>query len=39
MIEIGNMRNAGDACRMTSSQGSGAYANSVVAGIRAYLRR
>ena len=37
MIEIGNMRNATDAYRMTHAKGRATYANSVVAGIRAYL--
>jgi N-acetylmuramoyl-L-alanine amidase len=39
MIEIGNMRNARDAYRMTHQKGRAKYANSVVAGIRAYLGR
>ncbi len=39
MIEIGNMRNAVDARRMTHQRGRAKYANSVVAGIRAYLGR
>jgi N-acetylmuramoyl-L-alanine amidase len=39
MIEIGNMRNAADAYRMTHLRGRAKYANSVVAGIRAYLGR
>jgi N-acetylmuramoyl-L-alanine amidase len=39
MIEIGNMRNAGDARRMTSQKGRALYANAVVRGIRAYLGR
>lgn len=39
MIEIGNMRNPGDARRMTSATGRSVYANGVVAGIRAYLGR
>jgi N-acetylmuramoyl-L-alanine amidase len=39
MIEIGNMRNAGDARRMTSAKGRARYANAVVRGIRTYLRR
>lgn len=37
MIEIGNMRNAGDAARMTSSSGRSTYAAAVVDGIRRYL--
>ncbi|MET0837368.1 MAG: N-acetylmuramoyl-L-alanine amidase [Marmoricola sp.] len=39
MIEIGNMRNAGDARRMTSKAGRARYAAAVVRGIRTYLRR
>ena len=39
MIEIGNMRNAGDARRMTSVKGRARYANAIVQGIRTYLRR
>jgi N-acetylmuramoyl-L-alanine amidase len=39
MIEIGNMRNSGDAHRMTSTSGRARYANGVVRGIRAYLGR
>ena len=39
MIEIGNMRNARDASRMTSASGRARYANAVVRGIRTYLRR
>ncbi len=39
MIEIGNMRNAGDARRMTSAKGRARYAKAVVGGIRTYLRR
>jgi N-acetylmuramoyl-L-alanine amidase len=39
MIEIGNMRNASDANRMTSTSGRTTYADAVVAGIRAYLAR
>lgn len=37
MIEIGNMRNSGDAYRMTSRSGRARYATAVVRGIRAYL--
>ena len=37
MIEIGNMRNADDARRMTSRAGQDRYADAVVRGIRAYL--
>ena len=39
MVEIGNMRNAGDARRMTSGRGRARYAAAVVRGIRTYLRR
>ena len=37
MVEIGNMRNADDARRMTSRAGQDRYADAVVRGIRAYL--
>jgi N-acetylmuramoyl-L-alanine amidase len=39
MVEIGNMRNARDARRMTSAPGRATYADAVVRGIRTYLRR
>ena len=39
MIEIGNMRNARDARRMTRAAGRATYADAVVRGIRTYLRR
>ena len=39
MIEIGNMRNARDARRMTRAAGRATYAAAVVRGIRTYLRR
>jgi N-acetylmuramoyl-L-alanine amidase len=39
MIEIGNMRNARDARRMTDPAGRATYADAVVQGIRAYLGR
>lgn len=39
MIEIGNMRNAADARRMTTPAGRGRYATGVVTGIRGYLGR
>lgn len=39
MIEIGNMRNTGDARRMTSASGRARYARAVVRGIRTYLGR
>jgi N-acetylmuramoyl-L-alanine amidase len=38
MIEIGNMRNARDAKRMTTASGRTQYANAIVSGIRNYLR-
>lgn len=37
LVELGNMRNADDAARMTSDQGRTAYAAAVVRGITAYL--
>jgi N-acetylmuramoyl-L-alanine amidase len=37
LIELGNMRNADDAARMTSEQGRAEYAAGVVRGITAYL--
>lgn len=39
MVEVGNMRNARDARRMTSSTGRTRYALAVVGGIRRYLGR
>ncbi|RNL77794.1 N-acetylmuramoyl-L-alanine amidase [Nocardioides marmorisolisilvae] len=39
MVEAGNMRNAGDARRMTSPVGRARYAGALVAGIRDYLGR
>jgi N-acetylmuramoyl-L-alanine amidase len=39
MVEVGNMRNARDARRMTSVAGRAQYARAVVAGIRTYLHR
>ncbi|MFL6024849.1 MAG: N-acetylmuramoyl-L-alanine amidase [Marmoricola sp.] len=39
MVEVGNMRNATDARRMTSVAGRVRYAEAVVAGIRGYLGR
>jgi N-acetylmuramoyl-L-alanine amidase len=36
-IELGNMRNADDAARMTSPQGQAAYAAAVVQGLTSYL--
>ena len=37
LIELGNMRNADDAARMTSPQGQADYAAAVVKGLTAYL--
>lgn len=37
MVETGNMKNAGDAARMTSTTGRDRYAMGLVAGIRAFL--
>ncbi len=39
MIELGNMKNASDAARMTTRQGRTLYANGIVLGIRRYLGR
>ncbi|MCW2827487.1 MAG: cell wall hydrolase/autolysin [Marmoricola sp.] len=39
MIEIGNMRNPGDARLMTSARGRARYADAVVRGIRTFLGR
>jgi N-acetylmuramoyl-L-alanine amidase len=39
MIEVGNMRNPGDAHRMTTKKGRHRYARAVVRGIRIYLAR
>lgn len=39
MVEMGNMRNAGDAHRMTTTKGRHRYARAVVRGIRIYLGR
>jgi N-acetylmuramoyl-L-alanine amidase len=39
MIELGNMKNASDAGRMTSKSGRTQYANGIVFGIRAFLGR
>ena len=38
-IELGNMKNAGDAARMSSRQGRTQYANGIVFGIRRYVGR
>jgi N-acetylmuramoyl-L-alanine amidase len=37
LVELGNMRNADDATRMSSEEGRAAYADAVVNGITAYL--
>jgi N-acetylmuramoyl-L-alanine amidase len=39
MLEVGNMRNASDAHRMTTKKGRHRYARAVVRGIRLYLAR
>jgi N-acetylmuramoyl-L-alanine amidase len=39
MLEVGNMRNASDAHRMTTKKGRKTYARAVVKGIRLYLSR
>ncbi|MGO4255593.1 N-acetylmuramoyl-L-alanine amidase [Marmoricola sp. RAF53] len=39
MVELGNMRNSGDARRLTTSAGQTRYANALVRGIRSYLKR
>ena len=39
MVELGNMKNATDAKRMTTSAGRARYAAGLVAGIRAFLQR
>ncbi len=39
MVELGNMKNATDAARMTTRQGRTQYANGIVFGIRRYLGR
>lgn len=39
LVELGNMRDAGDAARMTSRDGQKQYADWLVRGIRAALRR
>ncbi len=39
LVELGNMRNATDAARMTSREGQKQYADWLVAGVRAALRR
>jgi N-acetylmuramoyl-L-alanine amidase len=37
MVELGNMKNSGDAARMKSTTGRAQYANGLVAGIRLFL--
>jgi len=37
MVELGNMKNSGDASRMKSVSGRDRYAAGLVAGIRSYL--
>lgn len=39
LVELGNMRNASDAARMSSREGQKQYADWLVAGVRAALRR
>ncbi len=39
MVELGNMRNSSDARLMTTAAGRARYADALVRGIRAYLRR
>ena len=39
LVELGNMRNSSDAARMTSRDGQKQYADWLVAGVRAALRR
>lgn len=39
MVELGNMRNSGDAARMLASAGRTQYASGLVAGIRLFLGR
>lgn len=38
MVELGNMRDPGDAARMTSASGRAAYASALLAGVRRFLR-
>ncbi len=38
MVELGNMRDPGDARRMTTARGRAAYASALLAGIRRFLR-
>ena len=37
MVELGNMRDSGDATVMTSPRGQGRYARALAAAVRAYL--
>ena len=39
MVELGNMRNAGDARRFATPTGRAQFADALVSGIRAYLKR
>ena len=39
LVELGNMKNAGDATRMTSATGRDRYALGLVTGIRLFLGR
>lgn len=39
MVELGNMRNAEEAVRMSSGRGRAAYAAALVAGVRAFLKK
>ena len=39
MVELGNMKNASDATRMSAAVGRDRYAAGLVAGIRRYLGR
>jgi len=39
MVELGNMKNSGDAALMTTSTGRARYADGLVAGIRRFLGR
>jgi N-acetylmuramoyl-L-alanine amidase len=39
LVELGNMRNSSDAARMTSREGQKEYADWLLAGIRAALRK
>jgi N-acetylmuramoyl-L-alanine amidase len=39
MVELGNMKNGGDAARMTSSTGRDRYAAGLVQGVRTFLGR